>query len=143
MKLSEQLLAEKTRERVVADCCKMIDRHLAAKSGIGGIALRTAFGAIKGISPEFVPHVVDQLLPQFLGALDPLWRTGMEKGDPVAYLMARRADTAEALLAVTDARAKQAKRQLVRGTYDRLRDSARKHVEEAVPDVVDIVQKYA
>ena len=142
MRLSEQLLSPNKKAMVVDDCCKMIDQQLAAKSGMSGIALKTAFSALKGVKPGYIPYVVQQLLPQFLTALDPLWSEGIEKGDPAAHLIASRSQTADAMLGITDARVKNTQRQIIKGTYEKFRGSAKKHVEEAVPDLAKIVDKY-
>ncbi|AHJ27676.1 hypothetical protein PN465_06230 [Nodularia spumigena CS-584] len=142
MRLSEQLLSPNKKAMVVDDCCKMIDQQLAAKSGMSGIALKTAFSALKGVKPGYIPYVVEQLLPQFLTALDPLWSEGIEKGDPAAHLIASRSQTADAMLGITDARVKNTQRQIIKGTYEKFRGSAKKHVEEAVPDLAKIVDKY-
>jgi hypothetical protein len=142
MGLSEQLLSPNKKAMVIDDCCNMIDQQLATKSGISGIALKTAFSALKGVKPGYIPYVVEQLLPQFLTALDPLWSEGVEKGDPAGHLIASSSHTADALLSVTDARVKYTKRQIVKGTYEKFRGSAKKHVEEAVPDLAKIVDKH-
>lgn len=143
MGLSDGLLNPDKKTMVVDDCCNMIEAQLASKSGISGIALKTAFSALKGVKPGYIPYVVEQLLPQCCTALDPIWSEGVQNGNPVAYLDANRSRTAEALLGVTDERVKSAKRPIVRGTYDKLRGSAKKHVEEAVPDFAKIIDKYA
>ncbi len=142
MGLSDQLLSPNKKAMVVDDCCNMIDQQLASKSGMSGIAIKTAFTALKGVKPGYIPYVVEQLLPQFLTALDPLWSEGLEKGDPAAHLVASRSDTADAMLGVTDARIKNTTRQIIKGTYEKFRGSAKKHVEEAVPDLAKIVDKY-
>ncbi|ABA24505.1 conserved hypothetical protein [Trichormus variabilis ATCC 29413] len=120
----------------------MIEAQLASKSGISGITLKTAFAALKGIKPGYIPHVVEQLLPQCFEALDPIWSEGVQKGDAVGYLVESRSRTADALLSITDARVKDSKRQIVRGTYDKFRGSAKQHVEEAVPDFAKLIDKY-
>lgn len=142
MGLSQQILTANNKPMVVDDCCKMIDHQLAAKSGMSGMALKTAFAALKGIQPGYIPYIVENLLPHFLTALDPLWNQGIEKGDPAAYLNAHASETADAMLSITDARVKHTKRQIIRGTYEKFRGSAKKHVEEAVPELVNIVDKY-
>jgi hypothetical protein len=142
MGLSEQLLTANNKPLLINDCCNMIDQQLAAKSGISGMAIKTAFAALKGAKPGYIPYIVEQLLPQFLTALDPLWYEGEANGDPVAYLNAKTAETADAMLSITDARIKHSKNSLVKGTYEKLRGSAKKHVEAAVPDLVQIVNKY-
>ncbi len=142
MKLSDGLLDSNKKAIVVDDCCKMIDAQLASKSGISGIALKTAFAALKGVKPGYIPEVVENLLPECFKALDPLWSEGVQKGDPVEHLVSSPDRTADALLSVTDARIKLSKRQIVRGTYEKLRGSAKKHVEEAVPDLAKVIDKY-
>jgi len=142
MGLSDGLLNPNKKAMVVDDCCKMIDAQLASKSGISGIALKTAFAALKGVKPGYIPHVVEQLLPQCFTALDPLWNEGMQKADPVGYLVSSRSHAADALLSVTDTRVKSVNRPIVRGTYEKLRSSAKKHVEDAVPDLAKVIDKY-
>ena len=142
MGLSDQVLSPNNKAMVVDDCCKMIDQQLAAKSGMSGIAIKTAFSALKGVKPGYIPYIVEQLLPQFLTALDPLWNEGIEKGDPAGHLVASRSETADAMLGITDARVKNTQRQIIKGTYEKFRGSAKKHVEEAVPDLAKIVDKY-
>ncbi|MDZ7951701.1 MAG: hypothetical protein RMY16_15800 [Nostoc sp. DedQUE12b] len=142
MGLSDGLLNPTKKAMVIEDCCNMIEGQLASKSGMSGIALKTAFAALKGVKPGYIPYVVEQILPQCFTALDPIWSQGVEKGDPVEYLSVNRSDTADALLGVTDARVKNSNRQIVRGTYEKLRGSAKKHVEEAVPDLAKVINNY-
>jgi hypothetical protein len=142
MGLSDGLLNPTKKAMVIDDCCNMIEGQLASKSGMSGIALKTAFAALKGVKPGYIPYVVEQILPQCFTALDPIWSEGVEKGNPIEHLNANSSRTADALLGVTDARAKNAKRQIVRGTYEKFRGSAKKHVEEAVPDLAKVIDNY-
>ncbi|PMB44604.1 hypothetical protein CEN41_10115 [Fischerella thermalis CCMEE 5330] len=143
MKLSDGLSNPDKKAMVVDDCCNVIEAQLASKSGIGGMALKTAFAALKGVKPGYIPYVVEMLLPECLEALDPIWSEGIDKGDPVEHLVASRSRTADALLSVTDAKVQNVKRQIVRGTYEKLRGSAKQHVEEAVPDLAKVIDKYS
>jgi len=142
MGLNDGLLNPTKKAMVIDDCCKMIEGQLASKSGMSGLALKTAFAALKGIKPGYISYVVEQILPQCFTALDPVWNEGVEKGDPIEHLSTNRSYTADALLGVTDARVKNAKRQIVRGTYEKFRGSAKKHVEEAVPDLAKLISNY-
>ncbi|RAM50456.1 MAG: hypothetical protein C6Y22_17720 [Hapalosiphonaceae cyanobacterium JJU2] len=142
MKLSDGLLDSNKKAMVVEDCCNMIEAQLSSKSGISGMALKTAFAALKGVKPGYIPYVVEMILPQCFEALDPIWTEGVDKGDPVGYLVASRDRTADALLSVTDAKAKNVNRPIVRGTYEKLRGSAKQHVEDAVPDLAKVIDKY-
>jgi hypothetical protein len=143
MGLSEKIINSGQKDLIVQDCCTMIDAQLASKSGISGMALKAAFAALKGIQPGYIPHVIESLLPVCLTAIDPIWSEGVQQGEPVKYLAANRSRTADALLSVTDARVQYTKRQIVRGTYDKLRSSAKKNVEDAVPDLAQVIGKYA
>jgi hypothetical protein len=143
MGLSEELMNSVHKDLIVQDCCTMIDAQLASKSGMSGIALKAAFAALKGIQPGYIPTVIESLLPVCLTAIDPIWSEGVQEGEPVKYLTANSSRTANALLGVTDARVKNTKRQIVRGTYEKLRNSAEKHVQEAVPDLAKLLGKYA
>ena len=49
---------------------------------------------------------------------------------------------ADALLKVTDAKSKNAKSALVRSTYDKLRGTAKKNVEDAVPRLAGLLKKH-
>ena len=142
MGLSDDLLNPNKKAMVVADCCTMIDEQATSKQGLSGLAVKTAYNAMKGIKPGFIAYVVEQLLPQSLTALDPLWSEGVLKGDPVKYLDSKRSNAADALLSVTDERVKNAKSPIVRGSYKKLRSSAKSHVEEAVPHFARVIHKY-
>lgn len=143
MGLSEELLNPTKKDLLVDDCCTMIEKQIASKSGLGGMALKTAFAALKGVKPGYIPYVVEQLLPQCFTAIDPIWSEGVEKGDPVDYLVESRSRAADALLSVTDQRVQKSTRSVVRGTYDKFRGSAKQYVEDAVPDFAQVIGKHA
>lgn len=142
MELNQGLLDPTKKQMVVDDCCNMIETQLASKSGISGMALKAAFAALKGIKPGYVNGAVEQLLPECFTAIDPIWNEGVQNGDPVGHLAASSSVTADALLNIVDGRVKNSSRQIVKGTYEKLRGSAKKHVEEAVPDFAKVIDKY-
>lgn len=142
MGLSDGLSNPNKKTMVVADCCTMIDEQVASKKGLSGIAVKTAYSAMKGIRPGFIAYAVEQLLPQCFTAIDPIWSEGVQKGDPVGHLVTSRSRTADALLSATDARVKKAKSSILRGSYEKLRGSAKSHVEEAVPNLARVIDKY-
>ncbi|MBD2202061.1 hypothetical protein H6G33_08635 [Calothrix sp. FACHB-1219] len=142
MGLSDELLNSDKKDKIVVDCCTVLEKQVESKSGLSGMALKTAFAALKGVKPGYIPYVVEQLLPQCFTAIDPIWNEGVQKGDPVEYMTTSSDRTADALLSVTDERVKKTKRQIVRGTYERFRGSAKQHVEEAVPELAKVISKY-
>jgi len=143
MGLSDNLLTADNQPLIVQDCCEMIDAQVASKSGMSGMAIKTAFAALKGIKPNYIHGVVDSLLVPCFTSLDPLWEEGLQQGEPVEYLKVNKSQTADALLGVTDTKVKNSKLQVVRGVHGKLRGSAKKHVEEAIPDFAQIIGKYA
>jgi hypothetical protein len=143
MGLSETLLDASKKPLLITDCCKLVDEEVSSKGGLSGLAVKAGYAAVKGIKPGFIAQVVEKLLPEFAKQLDPLWSEGVEKGKPVDHLNANRGRVADALLSVTDAKAKTAKSNVVRGTYEKLRGSAKKNVEEAVPRLAKLIEKHA
>jgi hypothetical protein len=131
------------RRAVIDDACRVLDAEVESKSGLSGIAVKTAYKVVKGISPGFIRHVIDDLLDEFLGALDPIYQEALEKKlSPRAHLEANPSRAAELLLSVTDARAVRAKNALIKKTYDKLRSSAKQHVEAAVPRLGQMVSAH-
>ncbi len=142
--LPEVLNSPDKKEVVVDDCMSLIDAEVGDKGGISGLALKAGYGAVKGIKPGFVRQVVSDLLPEFAKALDPFHQEAIEKNKkPSEYFPANGPRVADALLAITDARAKNAKSGVVRSTYDKLRGSAKKNVEAALPRLGKLVEKHA
>jgi hypothetical protein len=143
MGLSETLLDASKKSQVVADCCKLVDEEVASKSGLSGLAVKAGYAAVKGVKPGFISHVVEKLLPEFAGKLDPHWAEAVKTGDPAGYLVSNRSKVADALLGVTDEKAKSSTSSVVRGTYEKLRGSAKKNVEDAIPRVGKLIEKHA
>jgi hypothetical protein len=143
MGLSEALLDQKKKPVIVADCCALVDEEVASKGGLSGLAVKAGYAAVKGIKPGFIAEVINKLLKEFADQLDPIWDEGKKKGDASAHLAANKSRVADALLSVTDAKAKNAKSSVVRGTYEKLRGSAKKNVEDAVPRLAKLLQKHA
>src|SRR5208283_3760662 len=110
---------------VVDDCCNLIDAEVKDKGGISGLAIKAGYHAVKGFKPGFIKHVVTDLLPEFARVLDPIYQGAAQAGRPVGdYFVGRSSDVAEALLGLTDEKARHSKNALVRGTYDKLRGTA-------------------
>lgn len=142
--LVDVLSASDKKDVVVDDCLALIDAEVGDKGGISGLALKAGYGAVKGIKPGFIRQVVSDLLPEFAKALDPFHQEAIEKNKkPSEFFPANGPRVADALLAITDARAKTAKSGVVRSTYDKLRGTAKKNVEAALPRLGKLVEKHA
>jgi len=142
MGLGDGLNDPNKRGMVVADCIKLIDELVASAGGISGLGLKAGYAAVKGIKPGYCAGAVERLLPDSFAALDPIWSEGIQTGNPVEYLIQNRSHTADTLLGVTDARISKNQSGLLRGTYEKLRNSAKGHVEKVIPDLAKIIDNY-
>jgi hypothetical protein len=143
--LQEILLTPDARPKVIADCQNLIEKGVSDGSGISGTAVKIAYKTVNALAPNHVVHIVDALLPQIVDKLEPYWADyatsgGSQFGD---YLASRGDEVSEALLSVTDERAKSSSQVVIVKAYGSVRSSAAKHVTAALPDVGQIVVKYA
>jgi len=139
-----ELLAEGSkRTALIEDSLRVLDQEVDDKGGLSGIAVKTAYKLVKGVSPGFLRQVVDHLLDDFLNALDPLYQEAVQKNvAPRKHLESNPGRVADALLSITDTRARNAKNQLVKGAYEKLRGQAKKHVEAAVPRLGQLFERH-
>jgi hypothetical protein len=122
------------RGAVIEDACRVLDAEVADKRGLTGLAIKGGYKLVQGIRPGFVREVVDHLLDEFLDALDPMYQEAIGKGEaPGAHILKNTSRIADALLAVTDARAARAKGSMLEKAYAKLRPLAKNHVEAAAP----------
>ncbi len=142
MSLGDVINDPTKKPAVVADCCTLIDQEVADKGGLSGLAVKAGYAAVKGIKPGFVKEVVEKLLPEFSTHLDPIWEEGKKTGNASAFFLSNKSRVADALLSVTDEKSRHAKSSVVRGTYEKLRGSAKKNVEEAVPRLARLLTKH-
>ena len=143
MSLSDAINEPSKKATIVADCCKLVDEEVSAKGGLSGLAVKAGYHAVKGISPGFITEVVEKLLPEFASKIDAIWDEGKKSGNAASHFVTSKSRVADVLLSVTDAKAKNAKAAVVRGTYEKLRGSAKKNVEEAVPRLARLLEKHA
>lgn len=147
--LAEKLTdSDETRLKVVKACVALIDAEVAAKRGLSGMAIKTGYKVINAIKPNMVGKAVNSLLPEFAEALQPIYEKSTQgaddPGDAFAkYLTAHQDEAADALLAVTDAKAKGANNATIKATYDRLRGTAKANVVSAVPGLATALKPFA
>jgi hypothetical protein len=143
MSLGDAINEPSKKAAIVADCCQIIDEEVSDKGGLSGLAVKAGYHAVKGIKPGFITEVVEKLLPEFAGKIDAIWDEGKKGGNPGGHFVSSKSRVADALLSVTDAKSKNAKSAVVRGTYEKLRGSAKKNVEDAVPRLAKLLAKHA
>jgi hypothetical protein len=141
--LSEVLADPTKRRRVVDDGVAMIEAEVADKSGLSGMAIKAAFAMVQKVKPGFVGGTLNHLLDDFAKKVDPFWLDCQaKKAEPRAFFQQNGAAIANALLSITDDRARKAEGP-VKSTYDKLRPEAQKHVTSAMPRLADLLRKHA
>ena len=143
--LQELLLAPDTKPQVVNDCCALIDSEVSSKSGISGTAVKLAYKTASTFASGYLQTMVESLLPDMIAELEPYWAdfTASGASDFGDYLVKRSDEVSEALLSVTDARAEKSSRATVIKAYRSVRGGAGKHIQAALPQVGELVAKYA
>ena len=144
MNLNDVLKDDATRAAIIDDVVGLIDGEVGKQKGLSGMAVKAGYKLVQGVKPGFVRNVVQALLPEFAAVLEPICNQALAQGQTVSgYFSANSQEIAEALLTVTDGRAQKSDHGSVKGAYTKLRGSARKNVEAAVPGLGVIIEKYA
>ena len=138
--LVEQLGKEPPRQQVVADCVDLIDAQVKQK----GFVIKSAYATIKAIKKKFVPEVVDSLLDDWMGKIQPHYdKWVVSKPTSFSdYIIARSDEVAEDLLSVTDARAEKTSHTTAKKMYGKMRDGAKRNVVEAIPELAKTIEKH-
>lgn len=134
------------RKQVVRDAELLLDAEVDGKSGLSGLAIKGAFKVVKSFRPGIIPEVIDGLLDDFATRLDPFYQAHATQGGGrplVDYLTSRKGEMADALLAITDTRARVTRHTALKGAYEKLRPEGKKHVEAAIPGVARLIEKHA
>ncbi|MEM9451967.1 MAG: hypothetical protein AAGA75_26040 [Cyanobacteria bacterium P01_E01_bin.6] len=143
MGLRETIQDKDIRANIAQDCARLMDEQVAAKSGMGGLALKATYGMVKGVGQGYISGAIERLLPEAFAALDPMWTEGVQEGDPIDHLTQQRSRTADMILSVTDIKIEKSNNKIVRSAYNKLRKSVKTDVEASVPGLAKIIGTYA
>ncbi|MBW0115816.1 DUF6918 family protein [Pseudonocardia abyssalis] len=143
--LNDILLEPARRPTVVTDLQALVDQEVSDSGGVSGAVIKTGYATVKKVKPGIVSHAVDTLLPEVAVALQPFYddyraSAGTDFG---AYLSARPAQAATALLGVADSRAEQSSSDTLKKVYAKLRPQGQKNVEEALPRLGRLIDQHA
>ena len=142
MTLSEALSDPTRKAAVIRDGAALIDSEVASKSGLSGMALKAGYKTIKRLSPGMIGHALGVLLPEFAPAIDPHYAKAKAAGDVQAHFIANSSEIAEALLAVTDGKARRAQNRVMLKVYNSLRGQAKAHVQAAMPGLARMIAQH-
>ena len=143
--LAEQVLGADRRPQVVRDCADLVDSEVRRKTGLSGMAVKSAYRVVRSLKPNFVPNLVDFLLDDFVAQMEPFYADYLQQGGGGtfgAFIRGRAEPVADALLQVTDARAERSTHKTLRKLYARLRPQAMQHVVEAIPALADLMDRH-
>jgi hypothetical protein len=131
------------RDALVRDLAHVVEDEVGSKKGLSGLAIKAAFALVTGVRPGFLRDAINHLLDGSVAGVGPLIERGRGQGHGIgASLRENPAETASALLRVVDDKAGKASNQALRKAYERLRGSAQKQVEEAVPRLADTLDRH-
>ncbi|HLN69472.1 MAG TPA: hypothetical protein VK280_19665, partial [Streptosporangiaceae bacterium] len=110
-----------------------------------GAAVKLAYKTAKTFAKGYLQSTVESLLPDLVTELEPYWADFAASGASGFgdYLVKRGDEVSEALLSVSDARARMSERPVIIRAYGTVRGGAGKHIVAALPAVGALVEKYA
>jgi len=130
------------KSALIEDCGRLLEGEVASKRGLRAAALKAGFKAFKRVRPGIMTSAFEMLLPAFAPAIDPFYERGCNSGDVHRFFRDERGPIADALLGVTDAKARGAKNRVLVRIYKTLRGPAREHVMVAVPQISHLIVRY-
>nr|WP_293244290.1 hypothetical protein [Panacagrimonas sp.] len=133
--LESTLLAPDRREKLVADCVRLIEAQVASRGPIRRIALGAGLAMLEALKPRALERAVGALLPEFAAALGPLYQRFLDskRMDFSQFLDEHPVEAVDALIGVTDRHARASANAALRSAYRRLRGSAEDEVRSALP----------
>lgn len=142
--LVDILLASQHKKAVVADCVQLIETHVASRSGLKGMALKTGLSMLKRAKPGILERATGYLLPEFIAALEPLYQECQRSPRPdfETFLQKHAKRTTQALLEVADRRAEESDSNTVKSTYARMRGGAEAEVLAVIPGLSRLLSRY-
>ena len=142
--LAEMLLTEENRPRLIRDCQQLIEAEVADKKGVSGLAIKAGFKTVKAVKRGIIPDVIDFLLDDFVGAMEPHYADFKAAGEAdFPSFAARRGDRiAHDLLGITDRRAAASKHRTLVKAYHKLRPQAHKQVMASMPRLGRLLASY-
>ncbi len=142
MTLVEVLRDPTKKAAVVRDGVALIESEVGGKRGLRGMALKAGYKTVKKLAPGIIVKMLSALLPDFAPAVDPFYAKAAASGHVEAYFRTHSRAIAEALLAVTDDKAKRAQNRVMLKVYRSLRSHAVGHVEAAMPGLARLVHAH-
>ena len=140
--LSDVVADAEKKQAVVRDAAVLMDEEVASKSGVGGLVVKAVFATVKAVKPGVIPEAIEGLLPDFAQALDPILAERKDGTPVAAHLLQHESRVVQALLSVTDDRAKRSTHHTLLKAYEKLRPTAERQVSAGLPRLAKLVEKH-
>lgn len=143
-KLYDKLPLPDRRDEMVDACTRLLDEEVKKKKGVGGLAVKAGYKILRAFKPGAAREAIDTLFDDFIEALEPFHQEH-EQGGAGSFgdhLETKAPAVAAALVEVTDRRAENSKHKNLVKAYKRMRPSALRNVEEAVPRLAVLMDRY-
>lgn len=143
--LAEQFQDAQKRSQVVRELAALVDTEVSRKGGLSGLAIKGAYSVVKAIKPTFITEVIEGIFDDCVKNIEAVYQDCATAGRAgfTAKWNGKASPVADGLLKVTDDRATRTRHQTVKKTYEKLRPTAKKHVEEAVPGLGQVLLRHA
>ena len=145
MAIQEKLSDPAQRRAIVRDAEQVLRAEVSDKGGFSGAAIKATFRMVGGLKPGLITMTIDALLDDFARQVDPFYKEwAADTGGRTCrdHFVAKGAEVANALLSITDDRAKQSEHRALVKAYQKLRPKGHQHVVAAMPRVGTLVEKY-
>ncbi len=143
--LKDIVCAPDNRDKIIDDTVKLVASEVSKKGGISGLAIKAGYKVVNSLKPTLVRDAVNNLLDRFVDKLEPFYAdwVAKDKNPPFdAFLSNQASAVANALLSVTDERARKVDNATVKKTYEKLRPQGEKNVIAAVPGLGQLMGRY-
>ncbi len=140
--LNDILMKDGVRQKVIADSAILIDQEVGDRRGVMGLAIKGGYKFVKKLKKNFVEDALDGLIDEFISELNAFYD---EHGDTKGFgdfMRKNSTRVADGLLGVTDRRRKGTAHKALGKAYDKLRPMAKSNVEQAIPRLSRLIQKY-
>ena len=146
MAIQDKLTDPIQRKAIVRDAEQVLRAEVSDKGGLSGVAVKATFRMVGGLKPGLIPMTIDALLDDFARAVDPFykeWVANPQGRSCRQHLTSKATSVADALLSITDERAKKSDHRALVKAYSKLRPKGHQHVVAAIPRVSVLIEKYA
>lgn len=142
--LHDKLPLPARRDEMVDACTRLLDDEVKKKKGMSGLAVKAGYKVLRAFKPGAARDAIDNLFDDFIGALDPFHQEHLQGGQGTfgRTLQSNAPRAAAALVEVTDRRAENNKHKNLVKAYQKMRPSALRNVEEAIPALADLIDHY-